>query len=205
MKEAHADRRVKKSKKALKSSLITLMEQKEFKDITIINIVELADVNRGTFYRHYQWKEDLLDDLANDVLEDLIYAYRFPYLHLRIFYIENLQPKSIKIFDHVKKYSSFYKLVFSLDSLKNYKLRIYQTLKKIANEDLENTIEDSKINRNLYVSYQTNAVIGMLEEWIKEDFSYPSEYMAEQLLTFIQTMRAYPSRIKITNDTLHSK
>lgn len=203
MKESHADRRVRRSKKALKNALITLMDQKELKDITIINIVELADVNRGTFYRHYQWKEDLLEDLANDVLEDLIFAYRFPYLHLRTFHIDSLPSSSIKIFDHVLKYATFYKLVFTLDSLKDYKLRIYQTLKEIATQDLENTIEDVKINRNLYVSYQTNAIIGMLEEWIKEDFSYPTEYMAEQLLTIIHTMRSHPASIRILNKALH--
>ncbi|MBQ6449118.1 TetR/AcrR family transcriptional regulator [Cytobacillus oceanisediminis] len=83
--ETNSDRRVKKSKKALKNALITLMDQKDFKDITITNIVEHADVNRGTFYRHYQYKEDLLEDLTNDVLSDLIWAYRFPYVHLETF------------------------------------------------------------------------------------------------------------------------
>ena len=203
MTESHTDRRIKKSKKALKNALITLMEKKDFKDITIINIVELADVNRGTFYRHYQWKEDLLEDLTNEVIEDLIDAYRYPYLHLDIFNVDQLSSKSIKIFDHVKRHSHFYRLIFSLDYLNDYKSRIYQTLKRIATEDLENTVEDPKINRNLYVGYQTNAIMGMIIEWIKEDFSYPSEYMAEQLLTYIQTMRLYPAKIKILNETLH--
>jgi len=203
MTESHTDRRIKKSKKALKNSLITLMEQKDFKDITITNIVELADVNRGTFYRHYHWKEDILEELTNDVLEDLIQSYRYPYLHLNIFNVDKLTSKSIKIFEHVKRHANFYKLIFSLDYLNDYRLRIYQTLKRVATEDLEQPVEDPKINRNLFVSYQTNAIMGMIIDWIKDDFSYPPDYMAEQLLTFIKTMRFNPTKIKILKESLH--
>ncbi|WP_312094901.1 TetR/AcrR family transcriptional regulator [Niallia sp.] len=197
--ETSSDRRVKKSKKALKNALITLMDQKDFKDISITNIVELADVNRGTFYRHYQYKEDLLEDLTNDVLSDLIWAYRFPYVHLDTFDVSTLSSNSIKIFEHVQRHALFYKLIFSSDFLYDYQQRIYQTLKNINIEDFEYALIDPKINRNLHISYQANAIIGMIMEWVKEDFCYPTEYMAEQLLAFIHSTHSSPSKIKILN------
>ncbi|MBZ9535783.1 TetR family transcriptional regulator C-terminal domain-containing protein [Cytobacillus oceanisediminis] len=91
----------------------------------------------------------------------------------------------------------FYKLVFSSDFLYDYRLRIYQTLKKVNNEDFEYALIDPKINRNLHISYQANAIVGLIMEWVKEDFCYPSEYMAEQLLAFINTTNSPPSKIKI--------
>ncbi len=61
---------------ALKESLISLMQNKDFRDISITDIVELADLNRGTFYKHYQYKEELLEEVMEDVIADLIISYR---------------------------------------------------------------------------------------------------------------------------------
>uniref|UniRef100_UPI003F68581C TetR/AcrR family transcriptional regulator n=1 Tax=Caldifermentibacillus hisashii TaxID=996558 RepID=UPI003F68581C len=69
------DRRINKSKTALKEALLILMENKDFNKITITDIVNISNLNRGTFYKHYQTKEELLGDLIEEVLEDLIRSY----------------------------------------------------------------------------------------------------------------------------------
>lgn len=76
IKEAGNDRRVRRTKKALKESLISLIQEKEFREISVKDIVQLADLNRGTFYKHYQYKEDLLEEVIDDVILDLIASYR---------------------------------------------------------------------------------------------------------------------------------
>lgn len=43
------DRRIKKTKQALNQALFTLLDEKTFQQITITDIVTVADVNRGTF------------------------------------------------------------------------------------------------------------------------------------------------------------
>ncbi len=43
-----------KSKKLIRSALITLLEKKqEITNITVSDIVKTANINRGTFYNHY--------------------------------------------------------------------------------------------------------------------------------------------------------
>ena len=44
------DRRAKRSRRLMKESLLTLMQQKPFQDISARDITEEADLNRGTFY-----------------------------------------------------------------------------------------------------------------------------------------------------------
>ncbi|KIO61549.1 TetR/AcrR family transcriptional regulator [Caldibacillus thermoamylovorans] len=51
------------------------MENIDFNKITITDIVNISNLNRGTFYKHYQTKEELLGDLIEEVLEDLIRSY----------------------------------------------------------------------------------------------------------------------------------
>ena len=50
------DRRVLKTQESLKKAVIELMIEKNFDDITIQDIADRANVNRGTIYLHYQDK-----------------------------------------------------------------------------------------------------------------------------------------------------
>ena len=62
------DRRIRRTKKLLKQALAQLMDEKEFKDITVKDITERADLNRGTFYLHYTDTYDILNKIENEIL-----------------------------------------------------------------------------------------------------------------------------------------
>lgn len=62
------DRRVKYTRMALRESLLSLLETTPINRITVKDICERADVNRGTFYAHYQDPDALLTQIENDVL-----------------------------------------------------------------------------------------------------------------------------------------
>ena len=47
------DRRVRRTRKQLRECLVTLLKQKKVQDITVRELTELADLNRGTVYLHY--------------------------------------------------------------------------------------------------------------------------------------------------------
>ncbi len=65
------DRRVRKTKRQLRSALTSLLLEKDISRITVRDVAELADVNRGTFYAHYSDVHDLLHQLEADLLERL--------------------------------------------------------------------------------------------------------------------------------------
>ena len=70
--EKKADsRRVRMTKKLLKESLIELMKKSPLHSVTIKDICNGADVNRSTFYRHYETQFDLYDDIINDITVDI--------------------------------------------------------------------------------------------------------------------------------------
>lgn len=61
MAEEQVDRRAKRSVKLLKQAFRELVEEKGFAAVTILDITERADMNRGTFYAHFPDKYALLD------------------------------------------------------------------------------------------------------------------------------------------------
>ncbi len=71
-------RRVRMTKMLLKSSLIEIMKTKSIHTISIKEICEGADVNRSTFYRHYDTQYDLYDDIIEDIAADIAAIHNDP-------------------------------------------------------------------------------------------------------------------------------
>ena len=64
--EQRVDRRVKRTRRIVEEAFQDLLREKKFRDITVQDIADRADVNRATFYAHFQDKYDLLDQLLRE-------------------------------------------------------------------------------------------------------------------------------------------
>ena len=65
------DRRVRMTKMLLKQSLIEIMREKSIHEISIKDICGGADINRSTFYRHYNTQYELYDEVLDDITKDI--------------------------------------------------------------------------------------------------------------------------------------
>ena len=70
MRKEGQDRRVRKTRKQLKDCLIQLLKEKKVQDITVRELTEMADLNRGTFYLHYKDVFDLLEKTEAELFEE---------------------------------------------------------------------------------------------------------------------------------------
>lgn len=68
------DRRSRRTVRLLKQSFRELVEEKGFEAVTVRDIAERADVNRGTFYAHFPDKYGLLDLVIREKLQALLGA-----------------------------------------------------------------------------------------------------------------------------------
>ncbi|HTK10544.1 MAG TPA: TetR/AcrR family transcriptional regulator [Ktedonobacteraceae bacterium] len=66
------DRRVQRTHQLLRQAAIETMKEKGFLAMTIQDIANRANVNRGTFYAHYPDKYALLDELIHDQFQVLL-------------------------------------------------------------------------------------------------------------------------------------
>ena len=74
--EEKTDRRVFRTKRAIRNAFVKLLSEKDFATVTIKEIADLADVNRKTVYNYYKGVYDILEEVENELLETLSRVFK---------------------------------------------------------------------------------------------------------------------------------
>ena len=99
-------RKVRYTKMVIRESFFELLETKPLKQITVKELCELADINRGTFYSHYTDIYDLVEKLEDELIDKVNSEIEFN----RIGKKDQLQMFTA-VFTHVQKNISDYKII----------------------------------------------------------------------------------------------
>ncbi len=171
MKHSGTDRRIRRTEKLLKESLAQLMSEKEFHDITIKDITERADLNRGTFYLHYTDTYELLLSMENDVLadfQDMIDNY----LHKER--TDSLIPVLSSIVHYVLENREICRNLIRNKTSNDFVLKFKELLQKNGTI-LINTLYPfhNTDSCNYFFEFVTYGYIGVLQKWL--DSGAPEE------------------------------
>lgn len=95
-----SDRRIAKTKRAINEAFLCLLKQKNLNRITVTELSALADINKGTFYLHYNdiyalYNEVLLDYITRTATTNPVYSKMLtdPELFIREFFAIPDSPK----------------------------------------------------------------------------------------------------------------
>lgn len=183
------DLRVIKTRQNLQTALLTLLEEKPLEKISISELCREAKVNRGTFYLHFQDVPELFEMYFKEITTDLKKAYYEPF-HLTNNHIADLKPHMVRIFHHVKKFDSFYSIVFNRKAPLMYYYNLFDIIRDYLRLSIEEITQDTDhFHLNYTASYQANAILGMIIEWVSRDFQETPEYLSEQLLLMNKNIR----------------
>ena len=168
------DRRVRKTKNALRQALIKLMETKELRSITIKELTDTADIHRATFYVQYQDIYDLYEQFENSVIEyidyimmhEVVSTYDEIYIRLINYIYDN--PAICKMFLGRKSNQSFNNRVSKILE-RNY-------LKMCMNEGGTSEIPQELI---FFTSYHIQGCLAIISRWVDDDFNCSKEYIIE--------------------------
>ncbi len=183
-KEMRTDLRVIKTKESLHNELMQLLKDKSLSEITISELCRKAKVNRGTFYLHYAQIEDLFAEYFREITADLARSYQEPYRYVSVLKTSELDPSTIRIFHHIKKYESFYRIIFSNKVPLMYYYLLFEEIKQLLLQD-NDSLNQVDVNNTMFSSYQANAIIGMIIDWYQNDFTYSTSYMNQQLVQIL--------------------
>ncbi|MFE8696166.1 TetR/AcrR family transcriptional regulator [Cytobacillus sp. FJAT-53684] len=179
------DLRIIKTKDSLRHALLAILKQKPLETITIAELCREATINRGTFYLHYKEVHEVFKEYLEVIVEDLKQSYEEPY-HKTNYHIQNLEADMIKIFHHVKKYKNFYQIIFDERIPMMYYYLLFDTIRSVMKESIEEHLEfDHSIQLNYLISYQTNAILGILLEWHRHGYETSIQELNRHLLAIL--------------------
>lgn len=173
------NRMVEKSKSAIKNALLELMYDKDFKDITVNELLKKANISRGTFYAHFQNLDDVREQLISDLYghADFIFAdtspsdlYRDPY-EVMLMAAQFMQASR----DPAKRMFKFINVYDLGVHLKTWLTR--WILSDDALVEKFGGFEDASI----YARYIAGGIMHAYNVWILQDFDVPPEKLVSCL------------------------
>lgn len=177
-KPAKIDRRIVKTRAAINNAFLELLSEKDFQLITINDIADRANVNRGTVYLHYTDKYDLLDqnieahvnwlhDFCGTNGESLETGAAFEELEAVFTYLE-------------QKYS-FFSVLFASGRTAAFRERMLRYVSASLMTKLKARQTRTEIDDELNAQFMASAFVGIVEWWIVRSMPHPPAYMAAQL------------------------
>lgn len=186
MSAKNVDRRVRKTKKLIKDSLTKLMREKGVKDITVRELSDLADINRGTFYTHYKDVFDLLEQIEQEMFEefnDTISKYSAQDV------LENPGLILSQIFTFLGANSE---LCISLIG-KNGDIAFVDKLKDLVRHKfLYEWVGDDYIpNKEYFCSYIISGFVGLIQYWLETGMQKTPEEMTKVSTNILEYYEEY--------------
>ncbi len=188
MAEEKQDRRIRRTKGLMRDALIELMTEKPFSEITARDITEKADLNRSTFYLHYDNVFGLLDEMENEVVET------FARMMEKMEFRQDREweyPVIGSICDYIVENP---KLCYGL-LVNSRSDRLTARLTEIMKERGKKVYQEMGMNTDMesekadYIhQFIANGAIAMVKQWLTEGMSLPKEEMMELLQKIIRSI-----------------
>ncbi|WP_342046166.1 TetR/AcrR family transcriptional regulator [Bacillus sp. OTU530] len=173
------DRRIAKSQEAIKKAVIELMTEKSFNDITIQDISDRANVNRGTVYVHYLDKYDLLDKLIDEHINKL--------KEINDWACEKEWVDATQIFFEYfeTNYLFFSTMLASKAAAPSFRSKFLEFLI----EEFKDKVDKGKnqgLSEDVIVNFAANAYVGVWESWLKDGLPKTPHVMADELGSLLE-------------------
>lgn len=170
------DRRVMKTKKSIHTAVVNLLTQKDITDITITEIVNLADINRKTFYNYYSNVYQVVDEIENEVIKDISQA------------LENIDLDAAMKEPYIifKKLTSiiitnidFYGYLISMNSNVSLATKIASLLKEKTKEVFSCQLGVYDNNLDLILDFIHSGMLSVYQHWFLSNRTQPIEEISK--------------------------
>lgn len=159
-----------------------LYEKKNINKITVTELVQRADINRSTFYSHY----DDVRHVAEDIKAETLKAF---FENKTISNVHDIEPFFDEIYAYIKKNDSFFRLIFISDEVTNFvrhlgnicKGRIYEAVNK------DDSIRDKHL-LELEVSAFSDGIAMQFIRYYHNDYNVTLEQIIECGKLWCRTM-----------------
>jgi AcrR family transcriptional regulator len=190
-KKNRTDRRIQRTRQALRKALSELIKEKGYDSISVEEITQRANLGRATFYLHYKDKEDLLVDefseLANErarTLSQVPFSAWLPDLENPEHTPENKPSEPfLTVFQHVADNADIYRILLKNEKSDRLLGRIRKIIAQSITEFMQTKVESDPIPLllevpiDLLAAYFSGALLSCVDWWLGQGSTYSPEEM----------------------------
>ncbi|MCM2998334.1 TetR/AcrR family transcriptional regulator [Paenibacillus cellulositrophicus] len=177
------DPRVLRTRQLIKDAFIDLLQEMDIEKMSISRIAERATINRVTFYLHYRDIPDMLEKMADDMIEDFKQAVG----------IEPEKPATeeedwfmmLRLLEHIGEHHKFYKVILGSRKAPIFSERLLHMLTELISARIEEMGTESfcykaGIPKDIAIWHGSAALIGTIVAWLRNDMPYTPAFLAKQ-------------------------
>ncbi|MBP5454560.1 MAG: TetR family transcriptional regulator C-terminal domain-containing protein [Lachnospiraceae bacterium] len=169
------NQRVRLTKKMLKDAYISLMHKKSTDKITVKELCAAAELNRSTFYLHYNEPNDVLTGIEDELIGktiDYISDISINLLHTPLALIE-------AFLDFLQENDEIFRLLLIENTTPHFKDKFLRFCLKELITSIDYTAEPKY--KDYVFSFVVNGSLNILTRWIAHDYDMEKKELAELL------------------------
>ncbi|ASK63997.1 hypothetical protein CFK37_18465 [Virgibacillus phasianinus] len=173
-KEEKVDPRVVRTKRMFKDAFISLLqENRDQGKLTVQRLADRAELNRATFYLHYQDIEDLKEQMVDKVLEELTRK-------INPLFEENQDKNDspiVSFLEHMYEHAVLFNVMLENNDFRN---RLFGLIIGIVSSRRE-TRKMNAYTTQVPIEIIASSTFGIVTWWIQKGMPYSPSYLAEQI------------------------
>ncbi|NOU90579.1 TetR family transcriptional regulator [Paenibacillus sp. LMG 31460] len=189
------DPRILRTRQLIRDAFVELIQEIDIEKISVNRIAERATINRVTFYLHYRDIPDLLEKMADDMVEDIKQIFNNSPA-TQICPEEKGWPIMLNLLEYIAEHAKFYKVVLATKRTPIFTDRLLKLLTGLITERVEKFGSDpfftvAGIQKDIAIWYASSALIGTIISWLRNDMPYTPHFLTKQ---FFLLLSQYPNK-----------
>ena len=171
------EHRVQTTKKLLRDALLTLLNEKPLRNITVKELCAHAHLNRGTFYAHYRDVYDLMENI-----EDEMKTAFFAALEPMISGTEPLSPPKLtkKVFECIETNADLCRVAIGPYGDKEFTRRLLRESRERSIQSCLRAFPNAdRWQIEAYFTFVAGGCYAMMDRWIRRDLRESSTVLAD--------------------------
>lgn len=184
-----------RSKNMIKRAFAKLLHEKDISKITVTDIIQEADISRGTFYAHYPDVYGVLEQIETEELDALLALVRN--IGVNSIVIEPQKAISL-ICNYLDNDKEYYRLLVNSRTVTRSFLDRLTALfmERALDELLEQTDINDRENALAYLNFASNGTMFVLFQWLDGSLNMTAERVVEVLSKLLSGCRSFYLDIK---------
>lgn len=191
MENSEKDIRYQRTKNNILEALIDLLKKKNFDQITVKEICDKATISRSGFYLHYTDKYDLVKKYQFELMRKgmTVFATNFG---------KNKRKMILEALNNFQHEGQLLGLLISKNGSSEIKEQVKQSMRENAQKNMLPYLKiasENETQRRYLLSFFSNAIFGVLQEWVDTGQKESPEELVSILENFFDPL--------IKNTTIH--